>query len=395
MNFSAILYMCISVTVIVWPLIMFFSKKQLQKSQWLFLCTQIILFYEIQLYATYLIPELHHEYVLDYLFTTIALYLPVMFFLFIVSMTSKEGVKRAHRRLFLIPFAYTVLMLVMTFLLNASGYKVYLDRAVYGNDLSFVEGEWRYNLMIVVNHYLFVVMLVGEIVAIVVSATIRTLRFHNTLQDYYANHYALKRKADRRMVFVAFAMIAIAFFLARFPLDRMPSEFWGVAMAVVAAIAEYVLGFYVYHIEYSAETLDNAKKAMISPQPTIHNSQLTAHNSPLTARIVDFVENGQYFLNPKANLIDVSNALHVSDVQIIEVLYRDMESNFSHYVNGLRINMATNLLLDLEASGPLTRRKIESVYTRCGYDNLADFRYYFSLVMGQDYKSWLSSGSEQ
>lgn len=394
MNIIVVLYLFLSFFTLLWPVILFLCKKHVLPCQWNYIFTQLILSATFFLYTTFFIPSLEREYVLCYMFTTISMFCAPMYYLFVVSMTSMEGITKKHRRVFVVPILFSCVILVLGLMLHASGYKMFFTNVFHEGNRSFIDGNLPYNLMVVCGYCLFAILLLCSALVIVVVSFVKVVRHHRTLKEYYASYVRLQRRNNTVIAIVTGIVVLSAVFVVWKSVNASPSIALVTVFVLMVSAMEFMLGYYSYHISYSANEL--AEMVRVADE----NKQIEMDFSTISLkqRIDEIVDGETYYLNPEANVISLAERLHVETSAIIDTLHREYDCSFADYVNGFRINHATELILahtNSQSKEMNTHRRVgekvfvEKVYKASGFNNIVDFKKAFVEVMRVSFTTWM------
>lgn len=395
MTVLAALAILVGFFTILWPLIILLGKKQVLRCQWIYLFSQVTIAAALFLYATFYIPSLNREYVLCFMFTIISMFCAPMYYLFIVSLTSMEGVTKRHRRVFIVPLAYSLSILTLGLLLHAPGYKLFLTNVYHHGDYSFIEGYTAYNLMVLVGYYGFLALMFVSILTVSIAAAVMAVRHHRTLKEYYASYALLQRRNNIIITLVSCIIVFCTVVLFGIRISSRPPQIQMAILASLASVMELILGYYAYNITYSAEELglDILKNDSKNVADAVKHAQVN-----LKQRIAEVVENEQYYMKPDANVLTLAERLHVPSQAIIDTLHQAYNCSFSNYVNGFRISSATDMILSQTDSQDTVKNTssriketlfVEKIYKASGFSNKADFKQSFNDVMRVSFKHWM------
>ncbi|TDS12566.1 AraC family transcriptional regulator [Maribacter caenipelagi] len=92
--------------------------------------------------------------------------------------------------------------------------------------------------------------------------------------------------------------------------------------------------------------------------------------------IETFVNNNDYFIKKEASLKDLANQLKIHPNQISKTINSDFGSNFSHYINSKRVNLAKKRLIDPHFS----HLTIEAIGDTVGFKSKSSFYNAFKQI---------------
>jgi AraC-like DNA-binding protein len=108
-----------------------------------------------------------------------------------------------------------------------------------------------------------------------------------------------------------------------------------------------------------------------------------AQMKEISDRVTDYLQTSKAYTNPELSLAMLSVATGISTNNISRSINGYLHRNFLDFVNGMRIEEAKRLLLELN-----TDHTVESIYPDCGFSSDRSFFRTFKKVEGISPDMW-------
>lgn len=312
-------------------------------------------------------------------YSTIIPFIGVFYFLFIRSLTDKEGV-RVKDLSVLIP---VILLIISGYAFDIMSGKeqwsqyvtaVYNGQSVDRTDLSTINkarilgGFWLQRLFIL-----------AELLAALFYGS-RQLRVYNhELENYYSE---LKGLADSMNTYTAAftwitAIVVTTFTLSDNILAGRLSPLTVIA-AILAVLTVFSIGSYTHSLERSAKDVaemaeeDAKRNAAAAPQFTAAESPIEKYTKALREAVAEKI-----YLEPGLELTDLADRIGTNRTYLSNIIHEEYGQNFSEFINSRRISYAIKMMTETEEQFP-----VRYVAMKCGYNSLQSFYNNFAKYTG-------------
>lgn len=377
----SIAYFVLGLVALFWPLVTLFFKRRVLDAQWLMVAALAMVGISIIIYSTFFNSFLKGEYMLVLLYMFLSLIAVPMTQVAVTSLTRPQGVSRVSRLLAIPSFAVIVAMFLSIFIGTPEMYRLWIERGADGIAGRFFDGSWRYNLIVVVHYYLYWFVIVGELLFLTVYSVVAIHRFRHVLDEYFTEEFADRRTLSLSYVAIAVNCLAIVLSYIVYPFNR-PRPLWVVVVfCVVEAAAMFAMGWLVYHISHSAESMRHA------------NVRTGFGNRPVPAlarEVAAYVERDRHFLDPDISVFLLADRLRMSQDDVVDAVHHLHGTTFSVYIDSLRIEYAASLLAAVRRTVFDDPEAMTRIAHRCGYLNEEAFLQAFERVMKMSVVRWCS-----
>lgn len=375
------LYFLVAAASFFWPVLTAVRpKKRLLPAQKIMMaemtCTGVV----FCLLGCFSIPSLYGNVWVELAFSTFLPFMGVFYFLFIRSLTDKEGV-RVKDLAILIP--------VMLLIVSGYAFDIFSGKEAWSQyvaavfnggyaergDLSpavrarILGGFWVQRLFVLVEFLL--VLFYGQ----------RQLRIYShDLEDYYSELHGL---ADSMNTYTSAytwmaAIVVTTFTLSDNILGGRLSPLTVIA-ALLAIVAVVSIGSYAHSLEQSAKDIadmaeEDAKRqaAEVVPQVTVTESPIERYAKALREAVAEKV-----YLEPGLELTDLADRIGTNRTYLSNIIHDEYGQNFSEFVNSRRISYAIKMMTESEEQFP-----VRYVAMKCGYNSLQSFYNNFAKYTG-------------
>lgn len=338
-----------------WPLATVFVKRNVLNAQWLMMLALTMLALTFILLGCLFNTFLMGEYLLLMLFLVIILVTPPVVHVALSVLTQRHPFPISLRVLFLPSLICIVLIIASVIICGADMYRLWTFRGSQGETWAFLPGNWRYNLIVGINCYLFWTVFSFEFFYILITGIRQLIHFRRLNSEYYT--FERFHKLNLRGIYNAANIGVFVMVLSQFTNPFLPGHeqiFYFTYCAPLAVLLFYV-GHSVFKIDSGAERFPG------------QNNHRTRHNLGTLARqIEDYVEKERGFLNPDLSVFLLAEQLHTSEDDIIDAIHYSQGIPFGEYIDGLRIQHTVSILLaehpDIKNPDTLARIAHQSGY---------------------------------
>lgn len=362
MTTTSLLYLITGLALLAWPLATLFFKRRVLDAQWLQMMALTLAGLSIIVFSCLFNNFLNNEYILVLLWMILALVAPPMSCIAMASLTRQGGVSRKVRSNFIVAIIMIALLLISEIIAGKPIYMLWIERSSEGTTNLFYPSSFRYNLIVAVHHYLFTIVLVGELLFSAIYAMVCIRGLQRILGEYYSNSSTRTSiiNISYFCIFVLSLMVAVTVAVYPFNVER---PLWFVALTCgISLIAGLTHGGLCYFSNYGVERF--------SREHSIRRNG--GDPSRIGRTMCEYIEKDG-FRNPDLTVFDLATRFRLSQDDVVDIIHRLHGMTFSRYVDSLRVEYANNIIMsenpnldDIEVFARLAHR--------CGYSTSEDLR---------------------
>ena len=380
----ALIYFLLGLSSLYWPFVTLFFKRRVLGAQWLIMAALMSMSLAVIIYSTFFNSFLKGEYLLVIMFMILSMFTPPLIQAAVINLTDTGEARSLLARLnvLVIPAGVVVALLAISvFIGGADMYRLWIQRGSDGIAHLFFAGSWRYNLIVAVHYYLYWFLIVSETAFVGVYSVIRINRFSRLLDDYYSANGLHRADLLGTYLFVALNCFFVVLSYIMYPFNT-PRPVMGTAVgAIMQAVAMFFIGYFAFRTPIGFEVIKE-KKQRLTEQP--RRSLET-----LGRELAEYVVDSKAFLDPDLSVFLLADHFRVSEDDIIDAVHSMYETNFSEYIDILRIEHATHLLNE---QGRLYRvddpDDLSRLAHKCGYLDRETFENSFQKIMQMSVKKY-------
>lgn len=367
---TATIYLVLGLSILLWPLATVLTRRRILGAQWLLLAAMLMMGLTYILYSCLFNSFLRGEYLLLVLYMTFSLFTPPIAVSATALLTRPDGATRVSRAAVIPAVLTALLMLVSFFIGGADMYRLWVNRGILGESDLFFANSWRYNVIVSIHYYLYSFVLTLEVAFLALYAIVHLRRYNRILAEYYTaeSHSIVRHHALYALILIVSLTIVLLTIL--YPLNEPRPQGFTLATSIIIGVASFVLGYALYHISYTAETLSEH----LDPGAARSRHDL----GQLAREISAYVESSAY-TNPDLSVFLLASHFHVSQDQVVDAIHRLHGTSFADYVDTLRIEHAATLLS--HAAHPDDEETLTRIAHQCGYHTPEALEAAFEKVM--------------
>lgn len=374
-----ILYSLIAATCFFWPLKTAIKpKKKLIPAQKVMIAAMICTGIVFCLLGCFSIPALYGNVWIELAFSTMLPLIGVFYFLFIRSLTDKEGI-RVKDLSILFPVAALIMSgYVFDIVSGREQWSQYVA-AVYNGGATEAVLSPAVKARIIGGFWLQRIFVLGEFLAVLFYGH-RQLRIYNhNLEDYYSE---LRGLADSMNTYTAAftwvtAIVVTTFTLSDNILAGRMSPLTLITV-IFAIISVFSIGSYAHSLEQSAKDIadmaeeDAKRQAEAAPQFTATESSIEKYTRALRDAVAEKV-----YLEPGLELTDLADRIGTNRTYLSNIIHDEYGQNFSEFINSRRISYAIKMMTESKEQFP-----VRYIAMKCGYNSPQSFYNNFAKYTG-------------
>lgn len=317
-----------------WPLATVFVKRNVLNAQWLMMLAMTMLAMTFILLGCLFNTFLMGEYLLLMLFLIVILVAPPVIHVALSVLTQRHPSPISLRVLFLPSLICIVLIIASVIICGADMYRLWTFRGSQGETWAFLPGNWRYNLIVGINCYLFWTVFSFEFFYILITGIRHSIHFRRLNSEYYTSERF--HKLNLRGIYNAANIGMVVMVLSLFTNPFLPGHelIFYLTYCAPLAVTLFYVGHSVYKINSGAERF-----------PGQNHPRVRRNLGALARQIEEYVEKERAFLNPDLSVFLLAEHLHTSEDDIIDAIHYAQGIPFGDYIDGLRIQHTVSILL--------------------------------------------------
>lgn len=377
----SLIYLLLGVVSLLWPLAILLFKRRVLDAQWMMMTALFLFGISVIIYSTFFNNFLRGEYLLVIIYMVLSLsVLPVT--QAAVAVYTRPGGASLTSRLLLVPSLATIALMGLSVAVGgADMYRLWIARGAETLAARFYSGSWRYNLIVAVHYYLYWAVLIAEAAYVTLSIIVSLRKFSLTLNEYYASSLHKSRNIRGIYSSVGVNCLCVLANYILFPFNVARPVRIVAAITLVQAASVFLLGWYLYHLNYGAEQLSRRLDS---------NRYGRGNLAELGKKIVQYVENENYFRNPDLSVFTISERYKVSQDDVVDAVHRLHGTSFAEYIDNLRIEHSLLLLAD-PAFSPSDPDQLLQLAHRCGFLDRESFEHAFKRIMQTSVDQWVEN----
>ncbi len=376
----SIIYLIVGLVTIIWPLLLLFFKRKVLDAQWMMMTALLLFGLSAIIYSSFFNTFLKGEYLLVIMYMIVSLCVLPVTQAAVAIFTHVKGATYSSRVL-VIPSLVTVLLMGASVTIGgADMYRLWIARGADWMAGEFFSGSWRYNLIVLVHYYTYWIVLIGEAVYMAIYVAVRLSRFNRMLKEYYTDQQHNSHYIRGIYLTVGINCLCVIVNYVFFPFNTPRPEGVVGVICLLQSIDLFLLGWYFYHLNYSAENLgDRFRNA---------NKYGRSNLTELGDQIIQYVEREKGYLNPDLSVFMLSEIFKVSQDDVVDAIHRLHGTPFGEYVDSLRIEHAIAFLEEHPAFNVDDNEHLSMLAHTSGYTDTDALQQSFSKVLQTTVEEW-------
>ena len=376
----SIIYLIVGLVTIIWPLLLLFFKRKVLDAQWMMMTSLLLFGLSAIIYSSFFNTFLKGEYLLVIMYMIVSLCVLPVTQAAVAIFKHVKGATYSYRVL-VIPSLVTVLLMAASVTIGgADMYRLWIARGADWMAGSFFPGSWRYNLIVLVHYYTYWLVLIGEAVYMAFYVVVRLSRFNRMLKEYYTDQQHNSHYIRGIYLTVGINCVCVVVNYVFFPFNTPRPEGLVGVICLLQAIDLFLLGWYFYHLNYSAESLGERIRSS--------NKYGRGNLAQLGEQIIQFVEREKGYLNPDLSVFMLSEVFKVSQDDVVDAIHNLHGTPFSEYVDSLRVEHAIAFLENHPAFNVDDSEHLSMLAHSCGYTDSDALQQSFGKVLQTSVEDW-------
>ncbi len=234
-----------------------------------------------------------------------------------------------------------------------------------------------------------------QLLAVVVYAVIRYLRYRRRLDDFFSNPEGKSMENNRTMLWLVFALLLCLVAASAGRFYYYDHQVWGCCIMAATGIVSFAMGYNVCELKYTAADLAGEERRgdlLVQPRDDTSEkdkstAQIDGKQARLAAEFDRLMDQDHIFLQNDLRLDDVALMMNTNRTYISRMINERYGLSFSEVVNRRRIAWARELL----SNNPGMLQ--EQVAEASGFMHASAFSRMFRQVTGTTYRESIKRNS--
>lgn len=330
------------------------------------------------MYAMYFKEPDKNSIWFDLAYTATAPFCAPLFCMFVLRLTSPNGLTKNTWHLFLIPLLYAITVYVIEIFMTPEDNLMYVTNVTNVPGFS-AETTRMYEVMTLVGYTMFGIGLPLEIALSLAWAETKLRKYKNLIDEYYATNEGKSIYAGHIINFCILLMLPVAVFLTFVPINaEVPEKIVWTMIGLECLLIIFVV-LYAYKICYTAEDLIE----LMEEDEQLSVTLTTFEN--LKIKLKQLTDDG-ICLDPNLSLISLAKKLGSNRTYVQKAISGLYGVSFSDYVNSQRIRHSLGLMQSM----PRESIVLKQIATDSGYTSSSSFYRNFELFTGYSPTEWMN-----
>lgn len=330
------------------------------------------------MYAMYFKAPDKNSIWFDLAYTATAPFCAPLFCMFVLRLTSPNGLTKNTWHLFLIPLLYAITVYVIEIFMTPEDNLMYVTNVTNVPGFS-AETTRMYEVMTLVGYTMFGIGLPLEIALSLAWAETKLRKYKNLIDEYYATNEGKSIYAGHIINFCILLMLPVAVFLTFVPINaEVPEKIVWTMIGLECLLIIFVV-LYAYKICYTAEDLIE----LMEEDEQLSVTLTTFEN--LKIKLKQLTDDG-ICLDPNLSLISLAKKLGSNRTYVQKAISGLYGVSFSDYVNSQRIRHSLGLMQSM----PRESIVLKQIATDSGYTSSSSFYRNFELFTGYSPTEWMN-----
>lgn len=240
---------------LLWALLILIIKRRPTRAQLILSVMMIFEAFAMFFITIILRGRSHAGFIYDFLFISTSLICVPMYYVGICSLTEPNGASLSQRRSFFVPLVYILGLTIGAFWLGPRRYDS-MCFAIQEGMASWIPGDMAWNYMLFWDHYLYPSLMLLSCIILMITAVHKLRIFAKRFNSFYAQGINVPRISTWQLIVYTLVFIVLAF-ITVYLIDYRPYfyKYWLIGIAILVTIMQYVMGRYIYHLDYDARYL--------------------------------------------------------------------------------------------------------------------------------------------
>lgn len=333
-------------------------------------------------YAQFFSYRFVHVIWFDLIYMMLAPFGAVLFYLFILTLTSLKEVSRKKRLTVFVPVAaYAVFLLALALWMNPDERLLYIGQVVQGEG-TVSSSSVPLRLMTVFGwrciSYVFPVVVTG----IFAWSGFKLHKYYHMLYDYYASSTQIQRVYGISIIVLSVVFLPLAVFLMLVPHYASIPHWVPWTLSMTECLLIILVAAIVFNLVFTAADLRAALSAV--KEPPVESIQ-DQRKQQIADTLDKSVRESKVFLDPTLTIMSLAQEIGTNRTYLQSVIKAKYSCTFLEYINWCRVDYAKTLMLENSLL------PIKDVASQSGFNSQSSFQRNFIQFEKMTPTQWLKA----
>lgn len=254
MKWSFILFLPAFVSMC-WAVATLAFKRRITHAQVVLSLTQMMVAFGITMLIVLFRGRAGSLFIYDFVFESLAVFCMPMYYLGVCSLTEARGTTLKQRRIFIPAIFFVLGLTIAAYWLGPHRYEM-MCYAIRNNTTEWIHGDAAWNFLLFWDHWLFPVYTLVLIAVLSVVSYRKVRLYQSRFNSYYAEDMNVPFIDSRTLSVFTWLFIPLGIIVVCL-IDFRPFmvKYWLILCAVLLTVLQYMMGRFVYRLDYDARYL--------------------------------------------------------------------------------------------------------------------------------------------
>ncbi len=254
MKWSFILFLPALVSIC-WAIATLAFKRRVTHAQMVLSLTQLMVAFDIIVLVVFFRGRAGSLFIYDFVFESMAVFCMPMYYIGICALTEARGATLKQRRVFLAPIFFILGLTVGAYWLGPRRYEE-MCYAIIDDTAGWIPGDAAWNFLYFWDHWLFPVFTLLLIAVLALLSYSKVRLYQRRFNSYYAEDMNVPFIDSRTLSVFTWLFIPLGIIVVCF-IDFRPYlfKYWLIVCAVLLSVLQFLMGRFVYRLDYDARYL--------------------------------------------------------------------------------------------------------------------------------------------
>lgn len=336
----------------------------------------------IACYAQFFCFRFVHVIWFDLVYMMLAPFGAVLFYLFIITLTSVKEVPRKTRAAVFLPVVvYAVLLLAIALWMSPEERLLYIGRVVQGEG-KISSPSLPLKLMMIFGWKFFHYVFLTAVMCILVWSGFRLHRYYHMLYDYYTSGSQIQWVHGVTIIILVVIFLPVAVFLMLVPHYASIPHWVPWTLSMTECVLIMLVTAMVFNLVFTAADLRSALNAAKElPVESIQDQR----KQQIADTFDKSVRESKIFLDPTLTIMSLAQTIGTNRTYLQSVIKAKYSCTFLEYINRCRIEYAKTLMTENR------HLPIKDIASQCGFNSLSSFQRNFIQSEKMTPTQWLKT----
>lgn len=333
-------------------------------------------------YAQFFSYRFVHVIWFDLVYMMLAPFGAILFYLFIINLTSlKEIPRKKHFCLFLPFVVYATFLLVVALCMSPEDKLLYIGQVVQGEG-KVSSPSLPLKLMTVIGWRCISYVFPIAVTCIFAWSGFKLHRYYRMLYDYYASSTQIQRMYGISIIVLSVIFLPVAVFLMLVPHYASIPHWVPWTLSMTECLIIIIVTVIVNNLVFTAADLRSALS--MAKEPPIESIQ-EYRKQQIADTLDKSVRESKVFLDPTLTIMSLAQTIGTNRTYLQSVIKAKYSCTFLEYINRCRIDYAKSLMME-DCFLP-----IKDIASQSGFNSLSSFQRNFIQFEKLTPTQWLKA----